>query len=136
MNDRIFLDTNILIYSFDRDEPNKYALARDLLFDSSSEFVISYQVVQELINVLIKKKTKDSVIKLLLEEVIFPMWEINPTQEIYLKALDIRSRWLLSHYDSLIVAAALEAKCPIIYSEDMQHGLKIYETEIVNPFKI
>ncbi|MEO5344322.1 MAG: nucleic-acid-binding protein, partial [Gammaproteobacteria bacterium SHHR-1] len=50
--------------------------------------------------------------------------------------LDIASRYSLSHYDSLILAAALEAGCSVVYSEDMQHGQQINNRlTIINPFR-
>jgi len=50
-------------------------------------------------------------------------------------ALAIAERYNFSHYDSLIVVAALQADCTILYSEDMQHGQLIEgRITIVNPF--
>lgn len=54
-----------------------------------------------------------------------------------LKALDIKSRYKLQYYDSLIIATALENVCDILYSEDMQHGLVVdNQLKIINPFLV
>jgi predicted nucleic acid-binding protein len=50
-------------------------------------------------------------------------------------ACDIRDSYNISYYDSLIVSTALNAKCTVLYSEDMQHGLKIDDLVILNPFE-
>ena len=50
-------------------------------------------------------------------------------------AFDLQTRYRLSFYDSLIVAAALDAGCKILYSEDLQHGQQIEGVTITNPFK-
>ena len=49
-------------------------------------------------------------------------------------ALELVYRYQMSWYDSLIVATAVEARCEILYSEDMQHGMQIGNLVVVNPF--
>ncbi len=70
----------------------------------------------------------------ILEDVLVPLWSVNPTVRLYRRGLDIMRRYGFSFYDSLIVAAALEAKCRILYSEDLQDGQIIEKLMIVNPF--
>ncbi len=53
---------------------------------------------------------------------------------LYGEALRIRERYKLNWYDSLIVAAALEAKCDVLYTEDLQHGQRFGELVVINPF--
>ena len=67
-------------------------------------------------------------------DIVAPLWEIYPTPELYLRALDLRERYGFSFYDSLIIAAALEAGCTRLYTEDMQHGQQIQGLAIENPF--
>jgi len=97
---------------------------------------ISYQVVQETLNVLTRKlnATPDTA-RQLLDYVPMPLWQVNPTQTLYQRGLDLQARYRLGFYDSLIVAAALEAGCKILYSEDMQHGQWIEGIMITNPFQ-
>ena len=68
---------------------------------------------------------------------MIPIWRINqiePTPELYRSGLQVQARYGFSFYDSLIVAAALEAGCATLYSEDMQHGQQIQGLTIRNPF--
>jgi predicted nucleic acid-binding protein len=50
------------------------------------------------------------------------------------RTIDISEKWKYSLYDSMIVAAALQADCAVLYSEDLQHGQQIESLAIVNPF--
>ena len=70
----------------------------------------------------------------LLDDVLIPLWQANPTPSLYRRGLLIQTRYGLSFYDALIVAAALEAGCSRLYSEDMQHGQQIQQLTIQNPF--
>lgn len=56
---------------------------------------------------------------------------------MFTKAAKLREKHLFSYYDSLIVSSALLGECNILYSEDMQHNLKVEKTlTIVNPFTL
>ena len=57
-----------------------------------------------------------------------------PMDPLYERGLFIKFRYQYSFYDSLIIAAALEAGCKTLYSEDMQHGQRIEQLIIKNPF--
>ena len=132
-----FIDSNIFVYMFDESAPDKRrranALVRQSLTDKNG--CISFQVVQETLNAVIRKFeiTREQV-QQLLEGTLIPLWQIYPSPELYLSALDLRERYGFSFYDSLIVAAALEAGCTRLYSEDMQHGQQIHQLTIYNPF--
>ena len=63
-----------------------------------------------------------------------PLWQVNPTVALYRSAVSLQSRYRFSFYDSLIVAAALEAGCTRLYSEDLQHDQQIQQLTILNPF--
>ena len=62
-----------------------------------------------------------------LESVLAPLLRVQPSIRLYRASLDIRSRYQFSFYDALIVAAALEAGCSRLYTEDMQHGQQIQD---------
>ena len=70
-----------------------------------------------------------------LHTVLAPLWRVHPSPALYLQALEVQERYRLSFYDSMIVAAALEADCRRILSEDLQHGQRIGNLQIVNPFQ-
>lgn len=139
MKDKFFLDTNIFVYSFDVSTPAKQEIATSLVAQSfgKKSGIISYQVIQEFLNVASNKfKTplsKDSLAQYL-TRFLNPLCKIYPSLGLYQDALDIQERWRFSFYDSLIIAAALEAQCDIIYSEDLQHNQLIRSTRIINPF--
>lgn len=140
MNDRYFLDTNIIIYSFDDRDSDKQETAKALITDGllHNQAVISYQVVQEFVNVSTRKFTVPLTLtdcKLYVDSVLGPMWEVYSSKELVHSAFDIAGRWQYSFYDSLIIASALEASCNILYSEDLQHGQKVYSLQILNPFR-
>ena len=133
-----FLDSNVFIYVFDKTDPRKSGIAHDLVRGAHADqtAAISFQVVQETLNVLTQKlKVSADDSRMFLEHVLLPLWRVMPSAVLYRSALDIRVRFGFSFYDSVIVAAALEAGCTHLYSEDLQHGQKIGRLSIHNPFK-
>ena len=139
MNDRYFLDTNIIIYSFDESDPVKQKIAQNLIETGLkvNHTIVSYQVVQEFINVAIRKFTvpmSHRDCKLFADNVLSQFWEVYASRQLVNSALDISERWQYSFYDALIIASALEASCTVLYSEDLQHSQKIYNLQIINPF--
>jgi len=135
MNDRVFLDTNILVYSYSATEPVKQNIARKLVAESLS--YISTQVLQELANTLTKKfdNTWKDTQKAVVESCKNNLLHVN-NQDTIANACDIADKYQYSFYDSLIVSAALSCNCTTLYSEDMQNGQVIENClTIVNPFK-
>ncbi|MDR2476108.1 MAG: PIN domain-containing protein [Bacteroidales bacterium] len=121
MRDRVFFDTNILIYAYFRTNDEKQEISQQLLHENFA--VISTQVLQELCNAMHKKAKVDySIIKLIVEECIKNCSKlfINESNTVF-KACDIAAQYGFSFYDSMIIAAALECECTILYSEDLQH---------------
>jgi predicted nucleic acid-binding protein len=66
--------------------------------------------------------------------VFLPLLRVHSSAALYGEALALQSRYRLSWYDSLIVCAAMQAECGILYSEDMQHGQRFGTLQIQNPF--
>lgn len=134
MNDSIFLDTNVLIYCYTSSEPDKQIRAQ--VVADLPNTIISTQVLNEFANILRKKFKLDwSTILSALNEVE-KNFEVHTITPSYIKsACSIADRYGFSYYDSLIVAAALEAGCSTLYSEDMQHG-QVIESRLTvkNPF--
>ncbi len=134
-----FFDTNVLIYLFDEENQRKSDIARNQVSRAlrTGESIISFQVVQETLNVITKKllvpATPDQA-NTFLTGTLIPLWKVNPNREFYRRGLSIQSRYQYSFYDSLIIAAALEAGCKTLYSEDLQHGQQIEQLTIHNPF--
>ena len=134
-----FLDTNIFVYLFDETDADKRARAEHLVRQALEEETgcISYQVVQETMNVITRKlNATPEKARQLLDYALIPLWRVNPTQTLYQRGLDLQARYKLSFYDSLIVAAALDAGCKTLYSEDLRHGQHIEGIIITNPFGV
>jgi predicted nucleic acid-binding protein len=139
MNGKFFLDTNVFVYSFDQGSVAKLRRSSQLIGRAvtTRTGVISYQVVQEFFNLALRKfatpMTSDEA-EQYLGAVFRPLLAVNSSQALYGEALRLTRRYRLSWYDSLIVAAALEAECSVLYSEDIQHGQKIENLRVQNPF--
>ena len=136
-----FFDSNVLVYQLDDSHPDKRDIAQDLIDRAFAEndTAISFQVVQESLNVVTQKwrnPVSSDKAERFLRETLMPLCEVYPHEGLYLEGLAIKSRYKYRFYDSLIIAAALELGCQTLYSEDMQDGQVIEETlTIVNPFK-
>lgn len=135
-----FIDTNVFIYQLERQDVRKATTAERLIEQeiASGTACISFQVVQECLNAALRKaQTPLSVdeMRKYLQSVLAPLYRVQPSLRLYHAALDIQTRYRFSFYDSLIVAAALEAGCKRLYSEDLQHGQRIEGLTIENPFK-
>lgn len=138
MNDKCFVDTNILVYAHDRSAGPKHERARALIEElwSSGQGVLSTQVLQEFyINVrrkaahpLSKDETRRTVQDYLNWKVV-----VN-TPESVIRALDIEDRYGISFWDALIVASAEICGASILYTEDLAHGQVYASIRAVNPF--
>ena len=139
MSDKYFLDTNIIVYSVDLTEPLKRRRSRELVTEGTTSKlgVISYQVVQEFVNVALRKfqsAVAQTDLDQFMQGVLFPMMSIPSSPWLFLDALRLRDANQLSWYDALIVAAALQGRCKILYSEDLQHGRRFGDLLVENPF--
>lgn len=135
-----FLDSNVLIYTFDDVALEKQRIAQDLvktaLQDGSG--VISYQVTQEVLNVLTRKLPQSMDVgdaTRYLATTLEPLWHVQPSTELFRAGLALQARYQFGFYDALIVAAALSAGCARLYSEDLQHGQQIEGLTIEDPFR-
>ena len=139
MSDRFFLDTNIFVYSFDQSAPAKARKATELIRDAltTQKGVVSYQVVQEFFNVALRRFSQPMHAVdagQYLSTVFRPLLGVHSSQAIYAEALFLHAQSGLSWYDSLIVSAAIQARCDLLYTEDLQHGQRFGTLQIRNPF--
>jgi predicted nucleic acid-binding protein len=135
MQDKVFLDTNIVIYAYSTTDSNKQKTAKRLIMTGNT--IISTQVLQEIINTFCRKLKVDyDTVKDLLQECIENVDHLSINSQLTVfRACDVAKRYGFSFYDSLIIAAALENNCTILYSEDLQHNQVIERRlRIVNPF--
>jgi predicted nucleic acid-binding protein len=132
MNASAFFDTTVLVYAISEGDP-RTAVAEQLLAGGGC---ISVQVLNEFTAVA-RRKLKMSwdeigetlaAVRILCEPV-FPL-----TIEIHDSGLEIAASLGYQIYDALILAAAIDAGCTTLYSEDMQHGQRIGPLTIRNPF--
>lgn len=132
MTGPVFLDTNVVVYAFGN-QPDKIAIAERLL---TAMPTISAQVVNEFISVCrVKLKLDLATTQALAEELMRGCRVLAIDTGVIRQAMQLARRFQFSHWDSLIVAAALQAGCDTLYSEDMQHGLVIdNRLKICNPF--
>jgi predicted nucleic acid-binding protein len=130
---RIALDSNILIYNHSIDCDDKRVIARGFFKEKP---VVSSQVISEYLNVM-KKKFKMEKNELIQS---CTLWlEKCTVQPVILSTVKLAQNLIRKYafqlFDGIVVAAALEANCDILYSEDMQAGQVIENTlKIVNPF--
>jgi len=132
MTAKYFADTNIILYSIGQDT-QKRNIAREII---KSRPVISTQVVNESINVCIRKPGFDRKKAYDFADSIMHYTEVLPVDETTVrKSADIAIRYQLSNWDALIIASSILSGCEILYSEDMQHQMIVDNSlEIINPF--
>ena len=125
-----FYDTNVLLYLLSADPKADKA---ESLLDKGG--VISVQVLNEFASVAHRKlKMTWSEIRDILATFQSVCEVVPVTVEIHELGLNLAERYGLSVYDGFIVAAAVEAKCRVVYSEDMQDGQVLHDVTIRNPF--
>ena len=139
MKDRVFFNTNVLVYALGPFDDSKSPVASLLLLEglAAEKGFISYQVVQEFLNlalrkfdVLITAETASGYV----HEVVGGLQVLPWSVELMESGLAIAARYKFSWYDSLIAAAALQSRCSILYTEDLQSGQVIEGLTIMNPF--
>jgi predicted nucleic acid-binding protein len=134
-----YLDTKVLIYLFDKDSPNKAAVARQLYSRLVREKsgLVSVQVLQEFFVTLSKKFTvtlsPDDVEKEVRDLSVL-LKVIETDVALVLDSITLSRRYRLSFWDGLIIQAALRGGASVLYTEDLQDGQVIDALTIKNPF--
>jgi predicted nucleic acid-binding protein len=135
------IDTNVFVYVLDLDEPVKQAKAQELferLSLASGSTVLPWQVAGELLSNLRKRESAGRINSRDLESrfckflAMFPL--TMPSVQLFSIYFDLRARFCLSHWDSMLLAACKEAGVTTLYSEDMDAGTDYDGLTIVNPF--
>jgi predicted nucleic acid-binding protein len=138
MSDKAFVDTNVMVYAYDRRAATKQARSEELLARLWAEKrgVISTQVLQEFCCSVRRKFVQP----LSLDETrtairAYREWHVvTNSADSVLRALEIEQRYRISFWDGLIVQAAASAGCGILYSEDFSHGQEYEGVLVINPF--
>jgi predicted nucleic acid-binding protein len=137
-DDKVFVDTNIIVYAYDVSAGEKHKIALGIMKDmwSTGNGIISSQVLQEFFVSVTRKiakplniPTAKEIVKDLLK------WKtVNINGEILLEAIDIHNEHKYSFWDSVIIAAAVEGRAKVLLSEDLTDTQKIKGIVIKNPF--
>lgn len=118
------IDTNIWLYAFVETDEAKSAQARTLI--QKSEPVVSTQVINEVcVNLLRRANFTEDQISQLVEAFYEKYRVLELSKSVLLQASQLRQRYSFFFWDSMVVASALSAGVPVLYSEDMQHGLMV-----------
>jgi predicted nucleic acid-binding protein len=139
MSGRIFVDTNILIYAHDLDAGSKRKIAVAIMEElwEHQTGVISTQVLQEFY-VNVTRKIPNPIPKTKARGIIenYRYWQVEQiSPATILSASEIEERYMLSFWDSLIIAAASKANATRILTEDLNHGQVIAGILVENPFR-
>jgi len=132
----VFVDSNIWLYALlPHQDVKKTSSARTLIKTRQSEICVSSQVIIEVAaNLLRKGNFLESQITKFIEDTYQKYKVVIITEPILLNASELRTKYSLSYFDSMIVSAALESKSSILYSEDMHNGLIVEgKLTIINP---
>lgn len=138
MSDRIFIDTNVFVYAYDTDEPDKRQRTFELLDElaKSSTIVISTQVLQEFYVVSTRKLQKplkpevaEDALRRLLQ---YPVVQVAP--DAIRSAAATAREHKLSFWDALILQTAMEGGSTRLISEDLQDGFRLDGVTVENPY--
>lgn len=138
MSDRVFIDTNILLYAYDLDAGLKREVAANIIRRvwANGSGTLSTQVLQEFyVNVTMKiaKPISRAEARAIIGRYLVWKVEIN-TLESILRASEIQERYRLSFWDALIIAAAAKVGAGILYTEDLNSSQMIEGIQVINPF--
>jgi len=137
MNDKTFIDTNVLVYAHEADQGAKYEIASSVLnaLWSDGNGAVSMQVLQEFYVTVTRKIARPmskSAARFLVED--YAAWCVETTPVEIAAAFRIEDQARISFWDALILAAAQKSGATRVLSEDINAGQKIAGIKIENPF--
>ena len=139
MPDRIFVDTNILVYAHDGSAGSKHAAAKGLVQElwEHQTGCVSIQVLQEFY-VSVTQKVPTPMDHKIAQMIIRDLshWKVHePKSDDVINAIDIQQQYQISFWDAMILQSALHLECNFLWSEDLSPG-QVYETvKLVNPLQ-
>jgi predicted nucleic acid-binding protein len=138
MSARSFFDTNVLVYADDKSKPTKQRRALTLVADHrrAGTGVVSLQVLQEYFVTITKKLQVDPGIARRKVELLAEFDVATPELADILAAIDLHRLHGFSFWDALVLRAAKQAGCSVLFSEDFQAGREIDGIHVVNPFRL
>jgi len=137
MNGRVFVDSNVWLYAFAINDPERMSLAQGFINKNvaSGSLFVSWQIINEVGYNLLKKGVADRVAFEMVERIRISCTVVDFSAELLSRAFELRQNHSLSYWDSLVVSAAQEADCEILASEDMQNCKLFGRLVIRNIFK-
>jgi predicted nucleic acid-binding protein len=136
--DKVFVDTNVIVYAYDKDAGEKHQFALNIMKDlwHSGLGIISTQVLQEFFVTLTNKISAPLKISVVRETIRrLSRWDVLLIDvDIIISATELRERYKYSFWDSLIIASAIGGGAKTILSEDLADGQTIQGVTIKNPF--
>ena len=139
MTGSAFLDTNVVVYAFDDDEPEKQERARAVLDAPATEvLVLSAQVLAEFY-VTVTRKLARPLAPASAREAVAALSElpvVSADADLVLAGIELGDRYQISLWDGLIVQAAVTAGCETILTEDLADGSLLAGVRIQNPFAV
>lgn len=134
----VFFDTNVLLYLYDDDSPQKKAVALERFRRAVEEerFVLSTQVLQEFYVNATRKLARPLAPERAAARVrdLSRLPLVRVDEELVLLAIERHREASLSFWDALIVESALDAKAETLLTEDLQHGQRFDALRVENPF--
>ncbi len=137
--DQCFIDTNVVVYAYDRHEPHKRETARQILRRGIKDenIVLSPQVLSEFF-VVVTKKIKEPLAPAQALEIIQTLSVVPAVDMDCLlveRGIAIHMQHSISYWDALILAAAERARCNILLTEDLKAGEVYNKVTVHNPFR-
>lgn len=133
---RRFFDTNVLVYAHGREASARRDLAKAAITEAIAEdgFVLSTQVLVEFHNTIVRRREMGAM----QARELVHLWSehdvVPHTTDLVLRSITLHVEHSVSVWDALIVQAALDARCDLLLSEDLQHGRRFGDLEVRNPF--
>ena len=134
-----FLDTNILVYAYDRSAGGKHSLAAQLVEAcwENENGCLSIQVLQEYY-VTVTRKIAAPLDAQTARQIVADLgqWRLHvPEADDLLQAIDLQQNYQLAFWDAQVIQSAASLGCKLLLSEDLNHGQRYGEVQVINPFK-
>ena len=133
-----FLDTNILVYAFDRSAGKKHNLASTLVQScwKNENGCLSIQVLQEFFVTMTRKiaaPLEHSIVRQIVSDLA--QWRLHsPSATDLLQAIDLQQNYQLSFWDAQVIQSAASLGCKHLFSEDLNHSQLYGSVQVINPF--
>jgi predicted nucleic acid-binding protein len=137
MSDRIFLDTNVLVYAIETGGPRPEKSEAALALARREDVCLSTQVLGEFYRAVTSRRRAEPLTH---DEAVawVQLWKRHDVRAITVPhvdlALELTGRYQVSYYDALVVAAAHLAGCAVVFSEDLNAGQEYGVVRVENPF--